>query len=103
MCDARMKVDGLGGNLLISGTSTPVTILDVSSHGLSFISPTAFEIGKQLDCEVMISAGIVDVSAEVRSCRRYEEDQALFRTGIYVTNMNRVSKARWSEFQKSFE
>jgi len=72
-----------------------VKVLDVSEHGLQFVSENAWDVGSRLEILAQTDFGPVSHRCDVRSC---EGEENCYRIGICFLTPTRTDAGRWQQF-----
>lgn len=71
-------------------------LLDVSPGGLAVSSPVPFPGGTHVTIKMETNGGLLETQAEVRYSRRPPPGEELYRVGMRLLGLDRVSRARWT-------
>lgn len=94
--ESRIRIRAFEGEINgpKSSNGSRVTVVDVSENGFGFLSQQAVEVSGP--CHVVLNSvhGDIKLTGDVRHARN-DKDLAAFRGGVLITDMDRVSRARW--------
>lgn len=92
--ESRLLVSPFEGVLKQNDLSITFSVSDVSENGVGFYSPDPFYSGA---CTAVMKSvqGAVTIQGDVRYIRK-EPNGELYRGGMKILVMDRVSRARWS-------
>lgn len=96
--ELRLRTDYILGELDASGFKMEFQVVDVSPTGLGILTKLPLTKGATVKIRVDEGAARVDGTAEVRYCRQMEEGELPYRSGLKLTDLDRISQARWGQF-----
>ena len=83
------------------GKTADICVLEASKPGIGFISDRQFEIGEEITIELEHEKFTISVQAEVRHSNEYCAMAGMFRTGVRLLNLDRLTQAKWNNLFSS--
>jgi len=93
--DARRSVFGVTIEGTVDGQPFQGDVTDMSPSGVGFICERRFSSGEVIQVELTGKVGKLSFEAEVRYCRAQPGDDAKFRVGAQLRQLDRIQRALW--------
>ena len=92
---SRLRVRSFDGYINPScGATKKISVVDVSENGFGFVSEESIELAGPCGITLMSTYGAVNLQGEMRHSY-HDRDLAIYRGGVHVIDMDRVSRVRW--------
>lgn len=94
--ESRIRVRSFEGEIvcLRNGSTTNITVVDVSENGFGFISQQSSNTAGPCNIVLKSVHGDITLSGDVRHSRSDKESGGV-KGGVLILEMDRVSRARW--------
>jgi hypothetical protein len=93
--DSRLRIRSFDGYINSScGDTKKISVVDVSENGFGFVSEESIELAGPCGITLISAYGAVNLQGEVRHSH-HDKELSAYRGGVHVTDMDRVSRARW--------
>lgn len=93
--ESRILVHGLSATVVNDGDHYGLTLIDASEYGLGGFVAEKFEIGAGLEAVIESTQGQVQCLCQVRHCRATKLRADIYRVGLKILHIDRISQARW--------
>jgi hypothetical protein len=93
--DARVRLKGVS---VIAASGARIwrgEVVDASRRGLGLLCPVRLLPGERIAMEVHTDQGAFRAKGEIRYCRQDPSHEALFRVGIRLEPLDRLSQVKW--------
>jgi len=95
--ESRIRVTDLNALVLVGDTEIEATAMDVSPKGIGLRSPISVENGASVSVSILSPGHTIQATGEVRYCKPDADAPGSFRLGVQLNDMDRVSRARWTQ------
>lgn len=93
--ESRILIQGISATVVNDGDHHGLTVVDASDFGLGGFVAQKFQIGDGLEAVIETNQGQIQCLCQVRHCRATKLRSDIYRVGLKILHIDRISQARW--------